>query len=191
MRFRDDSSALLPISNAAPNTAVISAAPCNSDGGRRASHSPHRAKAKLDVLPNKVALASLVFWIPACHAARSAAKKKAAAPISQASRRPGQCTGRPREFILRQFYCSIKLGVEKVSLNKLTDIKQGTLSVASQIVAGNPTYLGTLREALDAKLKIGEFQAHAASSMAINARTGQFQVDFNPTGLPKPEVRKE
>ena len=66
-----------------------------------------------------------------------------------------------------------------------------TLFVASQIVAGNPTYLGTLREALDAKLKIGEFQAHAASSMAINARTGQFQVDFNPTGLPKPERRSE
>ena len=42
------------------------------------SHRPQAAKAKLEILPNRVALPSLVRWMPACQAARSAAKKKAA-----------------------------------------------------------------------------------------------------------------
>ena len=72
------SSALLPISKAAPIAARSSAAAWIGDGHRRASHSPQAAKAKLETLPNRVALPSLVMWMPVCQAARSAAKKKPA-----------------------------------------------------------------------------------------------------------------
>ena len=52
----------------------------------RASHRPQAAKAKLETLPNRVALPSLVMWMPACQAARSAAKKKAANATSDRQR---------------------------------------------------------------------------------------------------------
>ena len=71
-------------------------AACMRDGQRRASHRPQAAKAKLEMLPNNVALPSLVMWMPMCQAARSAAKKKAAKrdERSRAACR-GQCTGWP------------------------------------------------------------------------------------------------
>jgi hypothetical protein len=47
------------------------------------------------MLPNRVALPSLVMWMPVCQAARSAAKKKAARSVSVTSARFGQCTGGP------------------------------------------------------------------------------------------------
>ena len=58
------SSALLPISSAAPSAARISAPACNRDGQRRASHRPQAANTKLETLPNRVALPSLVMWMP-------------------------------------------------------------------------------------------------------------------------------
>ena len=72
-----------------------SAAAWTGEGQRRTSHSPHAAKAKLEMLPNKVALPSFVMWMPVCQAARSAAKKKAANAIKMPSAFPGQCTGWP------------------------------------------------------------------------------------------------
>ena len=65
------------------------------DGKRRASHRPQAANAKLEMLPNKVALPSLVMWMPVCQAARSAAKKKAANAVRMTRGRLGQWTGGP------------------------------------------------------------------------------------------------
>ena len=84
-RCAADSSALPHISAAQPAAASASASACSADGQRRASHSPQAAKMKLEILPNRVALPSLVSRIPACHAARSAAKNKAAPPIAMVS----------------------------------------------------------------------------------------------------------
>jgi len=55
-----DSSALLPMSRSAPSTARPSAPAWASDGRFRAIHRPQMAKIRLDVLPKRVALPSLV-----------------------------------------------------------------------------------------------------------------------------------
>ena len=66
------------------------------DGQRRTSHSPQAANMKLEILPNRVALPSLVSRMPACQAARSAAKKKAAT-----GDRDGQRAARPVHRLAR------------------------------------------------------------------------------------------
>ena len=81
-----DSSALLLISSAASDRRQDQRRACTGDGQLRTSHRPQAAKAKLATLPNRVALPSLVMWIPACQAARSAAKKKAANAMAIAER---------------------------------------------------------------------------------------------------------
>ena len=73
----------------------MSDAACTGDGQLRTSHRPQAAKAKLATLPNRVALPSLVMWMPTCQAARSAAKNTPANAMMIPSARPGQCTGCP------------------------------------------------------------------------------------------------
>ena len=79
-----DNSALPPISSARAerreeqrdglDAATASGAPATG---------PRRRRRSCAILPNRVALPSLVRWMPACQAARSAAKKKAATTIDQ------------------------------------------------------------------------------------------------------------
>ena len=68
-----------------PAAASESASACSADGHLRASHRPQAAKKKLEILPNRVALPSLVSRMPACQAARSAAKKNAAKAMAMVS----------------------------------------------------------------------------------------------------------
>ena len=55
-------------------------------------HIYEAAKAKLATLPNNVALASLVMWIPTCQAARSAAKNRPAKAMIMPCTGPGACS---------------------------------------------------------------------------------------------------